>query len=92
MCLFAPMMGTRRRASRREARDQARILITNPDMLHMGILPHHPNWATLFENLQWIVLDELHVYREECLAQTSPIYSGDCSEFVVSTDPIPNLP
>ncbi len=51
------------RANRREARDQARILITNPDMLHMGILPHHPSWATLFENLQWIVLDELHVYR-----------------------------
>ena len=51
------------RANRREARDQARILITNPDMLHMGILPHHPNWADLFGNLQWIVLDELHVYR-----------------------------
>ena len=51
------------RANRRAARDQARILITNPDMLHMGILPHHPNWADLFGNLQWIVLDELHVYR-----------------------------
>ncbi len=38
------------RANRREARDQARILITNPDMLHMGILPHHPNWADLFAN------------------------------------------
>ena len=50
-------------ADRREVRDIARILITNPDMLHMGILPHHPNWATLFGNLQWIVLDELHVYR-----------------------------
>jgi DEAD/DEAH box helicase domain-containing protein len=51
------------RADRREVRDLARILITNPDMLHMGILPHHPNWSVLFENLQWIVLDELHVYR-----------------------------
>ncbi|MFQ5921980.1 MAG: DEAD/DEAH box helicase [Anaerolineales bacterium] len=51
------------RANRRDVRDLARILVTNPDMLHMGILPHHPNWATLFENLQWIVLDELHVYR-----------------------------
>ena len=50
-------------AGRREVRDRARILITNPDMLHMGILPHHPKWTTLFENLQWIVLDELHVYR-----------------------------
>ncbi|MFQ5943739.1 MAG: DEAD/DEAH box helicase [Anaerolineales bacterium] len=51
------------RANRREVREQARVLITNPDMLHVGILPHHPNWVTLFENLQWIVLDELHVYR-----------------------------
>jgi DEAD/DEAH box helicase domain-containing protein len=50
-------------AQRRAVRDQARLLITNPDMLHTGILPHHPRWAALFENLHWIVLDELHVYR-----------------------------
>jgi DEAD/DEAH box helicase domain-containing protein len=50
-------------ARRRQIRDEARILITNPDMLHMGILPHHPSWAMLLENLRWIVLDELHVYR-----------------------------
>jgi len=48
---------------RRQIRDEARILITNPDMLHMGILPHHPRWAILFENLRWVVLAELHVYR-----------------------------
>jgi DEAD/DEAH box helicase domain-containing protein len=48
---------------RRQIRDEARILITNPDMLHTGILPHHPRWATLLGNLRWIVLDELHVYR-----------------------------
>jgi DEAD/DEAH box helicase domain-containing protein len=51
------------RARRRDIRDEARILITNPDMLHTGILPHHPRWATLLENLHWVVLDELHVYR-----------------------------
>lgn len=50
-------------SQRREAREKARILITNPDMLHTGILPHHPRWSHLFENLRWIVLDELHVYR-----------------------------
>jgi DEAD/DEAH box helicase domain-containing protein len=50
-------------ARRRQIRDEGRILITNPDMLHMGILPHHPSWAMLLENLRWIVLDELHVYR-----------------------------
>ena len=51
------------RARRRAIRDEVRILITNPDMLHAGILPHHPRWAELFENLRWVVLDELHVYR-----------------------------
>jgi DEAD/DEAH box helicase domain-containing protein len=48
---------------RRQIRDEARILITNPDMLHAGILPYHPRWSTLLENLRWVVLDELHVYR-----------------------------
>jgi DEAD/DEAH box helicase domain-containing protein len=48
---------------RRQIRQEARLLITNPDMLHAGILPHHPRWAELFENLEWVVLDELHVYR-----------------------------
>ena len=50
-------------AQRRAIRDEARLLLTNPDMLHAGILPHHPRWAALFENLRWIVIDELHVYR-----------------------------
>src|SRR3990170_4207399 len=50
-------------AQRRAVRDEARLLISNPDMLHAGILPHHPRWATFLENLRWIVLDELHVYR-----------------------------
>jgi DEAD/DEAH box helicase domain-containing protein len=51
------------RSQRRAVRDEARILITNPDMLHTGILPHHPRWAHLFENLGWVVLDEMHTYR-----------------------------
>lgn len=48
---------------RRATRDEVRLLITNPDMLHAGILPHHPRWAAFFENLRWVVIDELHVYR-----------------------------
>lgn len=48
---------------RRTIRDEARILISNPDMLHAGILPHHPRWASFFENLRWVVVDEMHVYR-----------------------------
>ena len=44
-------------------RKNARILLTNPDMLHTGILPHHTNWADFFRNLRFIVIDELHTYR-----------------------------
>jgi DEAD/DEAH box helicase domain-containing protein len=55
--------GDTAQAKRRQIRGEARLLITNPDMLHMGILPHHPRWAALFQNLRWVVLDELHVYR-----------------------------
>ena len=51
------------RAKRRNIREDTRLLITNPDMLHAGILPHHPRWAPFLENLRWIVIDELHVYR-----------------------------
>jgi DEAD/DEAH box helicase domain-containing protein len=51
---------TSRRAN---IRSQSNILLTNPDMLHMGILPHHTNWEDLFRNLRFIVLDEMHIYR-----------------------------
>nr|MDQ2712499.1 DEAD/DEAH box helicase [Acidobacteriota bacterium] len=49
--------------ARRSIRDKANIVMTNPDMLHTGILPHHTKWAKLFENLQYFVIDELHFYR-----------------------------
>ena len=39
------------------------IVVTNPDMLHSGILPHHTKWIRLFENLRYVVIDELHIYR-----------------------------
>jgi DEAD/DEAH box helicase domain-containing protein len=48
---------------RRSTRTAGGILITNPDMLHTGILPHHTQWATFFQNLRFVVLDELHTYR-----------------------------
>ena len=38
-------------------------MLTNPDMLHAGILPHHTKWARFFEKLRYIVIDELHTYR-----------------------------
>lgn len=44
-------------------RNTANVLLTNPDMLHIGILPHHPSWARFFENLKIVVIDEIHIYR-----------------------------
>jgi DEAD/DEAH box helicase domain-containing protein len=49
--------------ARRSIREKGHIVLTNPDMLHTGILPHHTRWTRLFENLHYIVLDELHTYR-----------------------------
>jgi ATP-dependent helicase YprA (DUF1998 family) len=49
--------------ARRAIREKGHIVLTNPDMLHTGILPHHTRWTRLFENLRYIVLDELHTYR-----------------------------
>ena len=48
---------------RRSVREQGRIVITNPDMLHVGVLPHHPKWAKFFQGLRFVVIDELHIYR-----------------------------
>jgi len=45
------------------ARDEGRIIISNPDMLHAGILPNHPKWIKFFSNLKYIVVDEAHAYR-----------------------------
>ncbi|MDR3147338.1 MAG: DEAD/DEAH box helicase [Treponema sp.] len=45
------------------ARDTGRIIITNPDMLHAGILPNHPRWIKFFSGLAYIVIDEIHSYR-----------------------------
>ena len=48
---------------RQAIRNAGHIVVTNPDMLHTAILPHHTKWVKLFENLQYIVIDELHSYR-----------------------------
>jgi DEAD/DEAH box helicase domain-containing protein len=49
--------------ARRAIREKGHVVLTNPDMLHTGILPHHTRWTRLFENLRYIVIDELHTYR-----------------------------
>lgn len=48
---------------RQVVRKAGHIVITNPDMLHSAILPHHTKWVSLFENLKYVVIDELHTYR-----------------------------
>lgn len=50
-------------SARTKVRTAGHIVITNPDMLHTGILPHHTKWVKLFENLRYVVLDEMHGYR-----------------------------
>ena len=49
--------------ARRTIRARAHLVLSNPDMVHSGILPHHPRWAKLLENLRYVVIDELHAYR-----------------------------
>ncbi len=51
------------REQRRQIRQRANVVLTNPDMLHMGILPNHPAWGDFFANLAVVVIDEAHVYR-----------------------------
>lgn len=49
--------------ARQKARERGRVILTNPDMLHAGILPNHTKWASFFQGLRYVVLDEMHTYR-----------------------------
>jgi DEAD/DEAH box helicase domain-containing protein len=49
--------------ARRAARERSRVILTNPDMLHTGILPHHTAWARTLQHLRYVVVDELHTYK-----------------------------
>jgi DEAD/DEAH box helicase domain-containing protein len=51
------------RSERGDIRKQARIILTNPDMLHVGIMPNHQSWASLLRHLKYVVVDEAHIYR-----------------------------
>lgn len=50
-------------SARATIRSQARLILTNPDMLHTGILPHHTGWVQFFKGLKFVVIDEIHTYR-----------------------------
>jgi len=60
---FGTYDGDTPRGSRRRLRHSASIILTNPDMLHMGILPNHSLWSKFLANLKYVVIDEAHVYR-----------------------------
>jgi DEAD/DEAH box helicase domain-containing protein len=58
-----PYDGDTPRSQRRQIRQGANILVTNPDMLHAGILPQHTAWRSFWSQLAFVVIDEMHVYR-----------------------------
>ncbi len=60
---LATFDGDTPRSERADVRRQGRIILTNPDMLHVGILPNHQSWATLLRHLRYVVVDEAHIYR-----------------------------
>ena len=60
---FATFDGDTPQAERAEIKRRARIILTNPDMLHLGVLPNHQSWARFLRHLKYVVVDEAHVYR-----------------------------
>ncbi len=85
--------------ARKAIRERGHIILTNPDMLHTGILPHHTKWTRVFENLRYIVLDELHTYRGvfgshlanvlRRIARVAEFY-GSCPQFICCSATIAN--
>jgi DEAD/DEAH box helicase domain-containing protein len=85
--------------ARRVAKNQSRVILTNPDMLHAAILPNHARWARVFQNLAYVVVDELHSYRgvfgshmAHVLARLKRIaaFHGSTPRFVTATATIGN--
>lgn len=85
--------------ARRAARSQGRLILTNPDMLHSGILPNHTRWSRVFQNLRFVVIDELHTYRgvfgshmAHVIARLLRIaaFHGSAPRFVMATATIGN--
>ncbi|OGN95886.1 MAG: DEAD/DEAH box helicase, partial [Chloroflexi bacterium RBG_13_51_18] len=60
---LATFDGDTPRSERADVRRYGRIILTNPDMLHVGIMPNHQSWASLFRHLKYVVVDEAHIYR-----------------------------
>jgi DEAD/DEAH box helicase domain-containing protein len=85
--------------ARRAVRARANLVLTNPDMLHSGILPHHTKWLNLFQNLRYVVVDELHAYRGVFGSHLANVmrrlkricaYYGSAPQFVMASATIAN--
>lgn len=61
--VFGTYDGDTPAGQRRTVRERAQIILTNPDMLHLGILPQHYRWVNLFRRLRFVVIDDVHIYR-----------------------------
>ena len=94
-----PYDGDTPSAERRLIRRASNIVITNPDMLHAGILPHHTKWHELFDRLQYIVIDEMHGYRGVFGSHVSNVirrlkrvceHYGSCPQFILASATIAN--
>ena len=84
----SPTTATRRRMRDGRSASRAHVVLTNPDMLHSGILPHHPRWAKLFENLRFVVIDELHAYRGVFGSHLAQRAAPAAAASAATTDPI----
>lgn len=85
--------------SRKSIRDHSNLIFTNPDMLHAGILPHHPQWYRFFSGLKYVIIDEIHIYRgvfgshiANVLRRLKRIAShyGSTPQFILTTGTISN--
>ncbi len=85
--------------ARKAIRERASVVLTNPDMLHSGILPHHTRWAKVFENLRYVVIDELHYSRGVYGSHVANVirrlkriceFHGSSPQFICSTATIAN--
>lgn len=87
--------------ARNRIREAGHIVVTNPDMLHAAILPHHTKWLRLFENLRYIVLDEAHIYRGVFGSHVANVlrrllricaFYGSQPQFILSSATVANAP
>src|SRR3989304_2364781 len=73
---MATFDGDTPQSDRANIRKQARVVLTNPDMLHLGILPNHQSWSKLFYNLKYVVIDETHIYRGVFGSHAANVWRG----------------